>query len=123
MPLVPKRPLGVLSIGVLIVMLAASAVVFAADAASVLLYASKIFSLTLTLFGLWVAGLAGVRASNPEVYGRGSFSIFSGGILITAVGVAWLLSIYEFPAVYLLSTVLLILGILVVAAAIRTWRK
>ncbi len=119
----PKRPLGVLSIGALIVILAASAVVFAADAADFLLYASEIFSLTLILFGLWVAGLAGVRASNPEIYGRGAFSIFSGGILIIAVGVAWLLSIYKFPVVYLLSTVLLILGILVVAAAIRTWRK
>ncbi len=119
----PKRPLGVLSIGVSIVILAAGAVVFAADAGNFLLYASKIFSLTLTLFGLWVVGLAGIRASNPEIYGHGAFNVFSGGILITTLGVAWLLSIYEFPAVYLLATVLLILGILVVAAAIRTWRK
>ena len=119
----PKRPLGVLSIGVLTVILAAGAVVFAADAANFFLYASKIFSLALTLFGLWVGGLAGLRASNPEVYGRGAFSVFSGGILVTALGAAWLLAIYEFPAVYLLATVVLILGILLVAAAVRTWRK
>ena len=123
MTLMPKRPLGVLSIGVLTVILAAGAVVFAADAANFLLYASKIFSLALILFGLWVGGLAGLRASNPEVYGSGAFSVFSGGILVTALGAAWLLSIYEFPAVYLLATVVLILGILLVAAAVRTWRK
>lgn len=123
MILVPKRPLGVLSIGVLIVILAAGAVVFAADAANFLLYASKIFSLTLILFGLWVVGLAGIRASNPETYGHGAFNVFSGGILITTLGVAWLLSIYEFPSIYLLATVILVLGFLVVTAAIRTWRK
>jgi len=119
----PKRPLGVLSIGALIVISAASAIVFANDVANFPLYASKILSLTLILFGLWVVGLAGIRASNPEVYGKGAFNVFSGGILITVVGVAWLLAIYEFPALYLLSAVLLILGILVVAAAVRTWRK
>ena len=112
----PKRPLGILSIGVLVVVLAISTYIFAPDL-------SAIFSLTLILFGLWVMVLSGIRAFNPEIYGHGAFNIFSGGILITALGVAWLLSIYEFPVGYLLTTVLLILGILVVAAAVRTWRK
>jgi hypothetical protein len=118
----PKRPLGVLSLGILIVILAASAVVFAADAGNFLLYTSKIFSLTLIVFGLWVVGLAGIRASNPEIYGHGAFNLFSGGILITTLGAAWFLYIIELYRVHLFPVVVLILGILVVAAAIRTWR-
>jgi hypothetical protein len=116
----PKRPLGILSMGVLIVILAVSAFLFA----SAILYSiSEIFSLTLVLFGLWVMVLAGIRASNPETYGHGAFNIFSGGILITIFGVAWFLYLRELLIAYLPAVLLLVVGVLVAVAGIRAWRK
>lgn len=118
MPLVPKRPLGVLSLGVLVVILAISASIFAPDL-------SAIFSLTLILFGMWVMVLAGIRASNPEKYGHEAFNVFSGGILITALGLAWFLYARVPPELvgYLLPALLLVVGILIAVAGIRAWRK
>jgi hypothetical protein len=116
----PKRPLGVLSIGVLVVILAISAFLFA----SAILYSiSEIFSLTLVLFGLWVMVLAGIRASNPETYGYGAFNILSGGVLITICGIVWFLYLRELLIAYLPAVLLLVVGILVAIAGIRAWRK
>ena len=116
----PKRPVGVLSLGILIVVLAVSATAFAAK---MLVDVSEIFSLTLILFGLWIIALAGIRAANPEQYGRGAFNTFSGGILLTTLGVVWLLSIRELLVEYSLPALLLVMGILVAVAGIRAWQK
>ena len=116
----PKRPVGVLSLGILILVLAVSIV---ALAAKILVNVSEVFSLTFILFGLWIIILAGIRAINPEQYGGGAFNTFSGGILLTTLGVVWLLYVREFPAMYLLSALLLVVGILVAVAGIRAWRK
>jgi len=115
----PKRPVGVLSLGILILVLAVS---IAASAAKIL-EVSEIFSLTFILFGLWIIVLAGIRAANPEEYGGGAFNTFSGGVLITTLGVVWLLYVRELPIEYLLSALLLVVGILVAVAGIRAWRK
>jgi hypothetical protein len=116
----PKKPVGVLSLGILIVALAISA---AASAANILVDVSEIFSLTLILFGSWIIVLAGIRVANPEQYGGGAFNTFSGGILITTLGVVWLLYIRALLVEYLLVALLLVVGILVVVAGIRAWRK
>jgi len=116
----PKRPVGVLSLGILILVLAVSIV---ALAAKILVEVSEVFSLTFILFGLWIIIFAGIRAINPEQYGGGAFNTFSGGILLTTLGVVWLLYVREFPAIYLLSALLLVVGILVAVAGIRAWRK
>jgi hypothetical protein len=79
----PKRPLGVFSLGVFVVVVAISASLLAA---AILYSVLEVFSLTFLLFGLWVIALAGIRASNPEIYGHGTLSILSGGILITTLG-------------------------------------
>ena len=116
----PKRPVGVLSLGILILVLAVSAAAFAAK---MLLDVFEIFSLTFILFGLWIIVLAGIRAANPEQYGGGAFNTFSGGVLITTLGVVWLLYVRELLVEYLLPALLLIVGILVAVAGIRAWRK
>jgi hypothetical protein len=120
MILVPKRPLGVFSVGVLVVVLAISASLLAIN---ILYNISEVFSLTLLFFGLWVMILAGIRASNPEIYGRGAFNIFSGGILISVFGVVWFLYLREWPTGYLLPVLLAVIGILVAVAGIRAWRR
>ena len=116
----PKRPVGVLSLGILILVLAVSATAFAAN---MLVDVSEIFSLTLVLFGFWITVLAGVRAVNPEEYGGGAFNTFSGGILLTTLGVVWLLYVRALLVGYLLPALLLVVGILVAVAGIRAWRK
>jgi len=116
----PKKPIAVLSLGILIVILAVSAAAFAAN---VLINISEIFSLTLVLFGLWTMVLAGIRTVNPEEFGAGAFNTFSGGILITTLGIAWLLYVRGLLVEYLLPALLLIVGILVAIVGIRAWRK
>jgi hypothetical protein len=116
----PKKPVGVLSLGILILVLAVSAAAFAAN---MLVDVTEIFSVTLVLFGFWIMVLAGISAANPEQYGGGAFNTFSGGILITTLGFVWLLYVRELLVEYLLPALLLIIGILVAVAGIRAWRK
>ena len=116
----PERPVGVLSLGILILALAVSTAAFATN---ILVEISEIFSVTLILFGLWIIILAGLRAANPEGYGAGAFNTFSGGILITTLGILWLLYVRALLVEYLLPVLLLVVGILVAVAGIRAWRK
>ena len=116
----PKRPVGVLSLGILILALAISA---SASAANMLVNVLEIFSLTLIFFGLWVIVLAGLRSTNSEQYGGGAFNTFSGGILMTTLGVVWSLYIRELLDEYLFTALLLVVGILVAVAGVKAWRK
>jgi hypothetical protein len=116
----PKRPVGVLSLGILISVLAVSATAFAV---TILDNVYEIFSLTLILFGLWIMILSGIRATNPEQYGEGAFNTFSGGILLTTLGAVWLLYVRALLVDYLLPALLLVVGILVAVTGIRAWRK
>ena len=116
----PKRPVGVLSLGILILVLALSA---SASAANLLVNVFEIFSLTLILFGLWILILAGMRSTNPEQYGGGAFNTFSGGILIATLGVVWSLSIRKLLVEYLFPALLFVVAIMIAVAGIRAWRK
>lgn len=116
----PKKPVAVLSLGILIVILAVSVGAFATN---MLGDVSEIFSLTLILFGFWIIVLAGIRTVNPEEFGAGAFNTFSGGILITILGIVWLLYVRALLVEYLLPVLLLVVGILVAVVGIRAWRK
>ena len=115
-----KRPVGVLSLGILILAVAVSAT---ASVVNVLGGISEIFAFTLILFGLWIVVLAGMRAANPEGYGGGAFNTFSGGILLTTIGGLWFLFIRDLFVGYLIPILLLVVGVLVAIAGIRAWRK
>ncbi len=73
--------------------------------------------LVLMLFGLWILVLAGIRALRPIKYERGAFSTFAWGLLLIAIGGGSFL--LEINWVYTLVTILLVLGVLAVAAAFR----
>jgi hypothetical protein len=51
----------------------------------------QILPLIALLSGLWIIVLAGMRSSAPQKYERGVFSTFSWGLLLVAIGGAWLL--------------------------------
>jgi len=115
----PKRQLGLLSFGVLVVIIAILIVAFGPSQEW-----DRIISLTITLYGLWVIALAGIRAKSPEKYERGAFSTLVWGILLLAVGGAWYLNIItEGNILYSVVLLLVIVGILAVASALPSMRK
>jgi len=115
----PRRPLGILSLGVLVVIVAICLMITTEI--------GEILSLAITFFGVWVIVLAGIKTRTPpeelEKYERGAFSTLAWGIILTAIGGAWFLNIRTGYWLYSLALVLLVLGILVVTAALRSWRR
>jgi uncharacterized membrane protein HdeD (DUF308 family) len=84
----------------------------------------EFLSLTIGFFGVWVMVLAGIRAKSPEKYERGAFSTFVWGVLLTAIGGVWILNIrYPENLAYSIALLLIIIGILALTVAARTWRK
>lgn len=74
-------------------------------------------SLILAFYGCWTMVLAGIRMSNPQKYARSPFSIFSWGLLLIAIGGAWFFARINW--VYSLAAILLVLGALAIATALR----
>jgi len=117
----PKRPLGLLSFGVFVVIVAVCLIAYAAGYITAI---EEFLSLVISFSGLWVIVLAGIRAKSPEKYERGAFSTLAWGVLITAVGGVWLLYIwYPENLAYSLAFLLVVIGILALTAAARGWRK
>ena len=90
---------------------------------AILLYAAGLIDWTLivpvvlVLSGLWALALAGIRASKPQKYERGTFSTMALGLCMIAVGGAWYL--FAFGWLYSLVLILLVLSALAIAAALR----
>ena len=74
-------------------------------------------ALVIAMFGCWVLVLAGMQASNPQKYEWGAFSLFGWGLLLIAVGGAWFL--YNVNWLYSIVLVLLVIGAVAIAAALR----
>ncbi len=73
----------------------------------------------LVLSGCWAITLAGMRASKPQKYERGTFSTMAGGLGLIAVGAAW----YLFGINWLYSVVVILLVIAALAIAMALRRK
>jgi len=91
---------------------------------AIMLYATQIISdwiliipIILVLSGCWTLALAGLRSSNVHKYERGAFSTMSLGLLLIAVGGAWYL--FAFNPIYSLALILLVLGTLAIATALK----
>ena len=113
----PKKPLGLLSLGVFAVIVAVCLVLYAAN----YILADAILPLILIFFGAWIVVVAGIRAISPEKYEHGASSTLGWGIVLIAVGGAWFLA--GVNLVYSLALLLIVIGVLAVAAALRLWRK
>jgi len=105
---------GLLSIGVFLIILVISIILYTPLE---LIHWSLIPALILALYGCWTIVLAGVRASNPHKYERGPFSTFSLGLILIAIGGAWFT--YSIEPLYSVAIMLLVLGALAIAAALR----
>ena len=90
---------------------------------AILLYAAQLIDWTLivpvvlVLSGLWALALAGIRASKPQKYERGTFSTMALGLCMIAVGGAWFL--FAFGWLYSLVVILLVLGAVAITAALK----
>lgn len=104
-----------LSIGVFLIIVVVAIVLYAAQVISDW---TLIFPVIFVLSGCWLLALAGMRASNPQKYERGSFSTMGMGVLLIALGGAWYLFAVNL-ALYSLALILLVVGGLAIAAALR----
>jgi hypothetical protein len=104
-----------LSIGVFLIIIVVSIMLYAAQ---VITDWTLIIPVVLVLSGCWTLVLAGMRASNPQKYERGAFSTMGLGLLLIAVGGAWYLFVFNM-ALHALALILLVLGALAIAAALR----
>jgi hypothetical protein len=90
---------------------------------TILLFATKIINLgivvplVLGLFGIWIIVLAAMRSSNPQKYERSVFSTMAMGGCLIVLGAAWYL--FSFGWLYSLALILLALGLIAIAAALR----
>jgi len=116
-----KLPLGLLSIGVFVIIIAICLTAYAVNFISM----DGIIPLILTFYGVWMMAVAGIRVKTPEKYARGAFSIFAWGILFTVIGGSWYLYVVGPEKNLILSVILVVVvfGILIVTAALRSWRK
>jgi hypothetical protein len=103
-----------LSIGVFLIIIVVSIMLYAAQ---VITDWTLIIPVVLVLSGCWTLVLAGMRASNPQKYERGAFSTMGLGLLLIAVSGAWCL--FAVDPLYSLALILLVLGALAIAAALR----
>jgi len=116
----PKKPLGLLSFGVFVVIIA---IFLIAYGARYITRWDEFLSLVLASYGIWTVILAGIRARAPEKYERGAFSTFVWGFLFVVIGGIWYLNIRGLPWTFALALILAGVGILAVISALRMWRK
>jgi hypothetical protein len=90
----------------------------------ILLYAAglfadwlNIFPVIFVLFGVWLLILAAIRAQSPQKYEREPFGTLEMGVILMALGGAWLL--FRTSVLYSLALILLVLGAIAIAAAMR----
>ena len=77
-----KIPFEILSLGILVILTALGLAMWAGGLISL----AEVPSLVIALFGIWIMALAGIQGNKPAGHGRGAFSTFSWGVLISAVG-------------------------------------
>jgi len=117
----PKKPLGLLSFGVFVVIIA---IFLIAYGARYITRWDEFLSLVLASYGIWIMVLAGIRAKAPEKYERGALSTFVWGFLFAIIGGVWYLNVVQIlPWMFALALILAGVGILAVISALRMWRK
>ena len=102
-----------LSIGVFFITIVVAVLLFAVG----LIGWTLIIPVVLVFSGCWALVLAGIRASKPVKYERGSFGTMALGLCMIAVGGAWFL--FAFSWLYSLILILLVLGALAIVAALK----
>ena len=78
----------------------------------------------LTIISMWIIATAGIKAmSKTSPYERQPFSTAGLGLVILAVGASWWLYARGMELVYVVLTLTLVIGVLIIVAGIREWTK
>jgi hypothetical protein len=110
-----ERPWALISIGVLVILCAVSYYAHLAQ----LLAAGEVLPAAISLAGIWVLLLAGIRAVSPSTYAMSPFGTAAWGILILTLGSLWFLSVRGFPMENMVVVAGLMLGLLIVVIGLR----
>lgn len=102
-----------LTIGVFFLSVVIAVVLFAVG----LIDWTLIIPVVLLLLGLWMLALGAMRMSKPIKYERSGFSTMALGLIIIAVGGAWLL--FGINWLYSLIVILITFAALAIAAALK----
>ena len=104
----------ILSLGVFLVIVVVSIVLFMAG----LIDWTLIVPVIMVLSGGWLIILTAMRGSNVNKYITSAFSFAATGVVLIAIGVAWYA--FRFGFLYSVVIILLVLGAIAIIAAVRT---
>jgi len=112
--------LDIITVGVAILTLGLSVVVLLFNLISIW----ELVPMFLTIIGCWIIATAGIKAiSETSAYERQPFSTAGLGLVILAIGASWWLYARGVEPVYVILTLTLIIGLLVIVAGVREWTK
>lgn len=114
------RQYEMLTVGVFLIIAAVLLVAFEAGSIQRL---DEAVAIIIALYGVWTMILAGIRVRNPEKYGRGAYSTLVMGVVLTALGGAWVFFIETASIIVAVAIILVVIGILAVATAIPSFRQ
>ena len=103
-----------LSIGVLFIIIVVAILSYAAKLIGNWL---NIFPTIFILFGAWEVVMAFIRSTSPQKYERTPFGTLEMGIIIMALGGAWL--VWRTNWLYSIALLILVLGVIAVVSAMR----
>jgi uncharacterized membrane protein YczE len=109
-----KSNRNLLTIGVFFIIIVVAILLYPANVTHNWAY---IFQLIIFLFGVWMLILAAMRANSPQKYERSPYGTVQMGVLLMALGGAWFLWSYSW--IYSIALLLLALGAIAIASAMR----
>jgi hypothetical protein len=108
--------LGLLSFGVFLIVVAVWTAAVLLEAIS----AANLVPLILMSSGIWTIAIAGIKAAKQKE--DGAFSTFGWGMLLTVLGGSFYMANTDMNPVYIVVFVLVLLGALAIAAALKSGR-
>jgi len=117
--LLTEKPFTLLSYGVFFIIVA----LCLAISVSGFIELFEVPSIVIALSGLWIIVLAILQEGKQDKYARSTFSTLSWGLIISTIGFTWFLYSRQIFVEYLPVMFLLVIGILIIIAALRHWKK
>lgn len=114
------KTLDIITIGVAILAFGLSVVVLLLEFITIW----ELVPMFLTIVSIWIIATAGIKAvykSSP--YERQPFSTAGLGLVLLAIGASWWLYARGIELAYVVLTLTLVIGVLVIVAGVREWTK
>lgn len=114
------KTLDVITIGVAIIVFGSSLTMYLSN----IIGSWEIVPMFLTTLSVWIIATAGIKARTKTTpYERQPFSTAGFGLFLLAIGVSSWMYVRGFPLSYVVLTLTLIIGVLVIVAGVREWTK